>query len=137
MGGRALGSKALIELSIPHIFLSRLNTAHVTIPVPLLLADVWIQLYVGDQEIELAMRFLCEHDSIVTDLTNLVKEKRSVLLHHCDGAELSVYPPGTRLDALNNVSCLDPHGPVLHSTTKEHPLIVRAPSAVTQHGKCL
>jgi hypothetical protein len=76
-------------------FIICLNAAHITIPALLLLAVVWIQLYVGDQKAGPATRILCKPDLDMEGLTDLVKEKRAVALQHCDGAELVIYPHGT------------------------------------------
>jgi hypothetical protein len=117
---------------VAHSLLLRLNAAHVTIRAPPRPGVVWIQLYVGDQKSGGATKILCQRDLDIDDFTKLVKEKRAAELQDCDAQDLVVYSHGTldfRGDGLDSTT---PDG-----TTKEQPLIVRAPSSVIQYGKCL
>ena len=95
---------------------------------PLLLADVWIQLYVGDQGKMPVMRLCCNHDSIIGNLINMVKAKHSDVLQHCTADSLIVYRHGTPLDALNDDALLGSTGLVPDGTTEALPLIVKAPT---------
>jgi hypothetical protein len=103
---------------------------------PLNSGFTWLQLYVGDQETGQATRIRCDRDSIIDDLTELVKEKYPEL-NDISSARLVVYPPGTPLDALNDDARLQSWDRVPASSGPQ-PLMVMAPSAaVPQLGKCL
>jgi hypothetical protein len=98
-----------------------------TVSAPLPLAVVWIQLHDGDPKAGRATRILCKPDSIIDDLTKLVKEQWNDI----SSAHLLVYPHGTPLNALNDDDRMDPGASVPMDTTSKTPLMVIAP------GKCL
>jgi hypothetical protein len=98
----------------------------------------WVQLYRGDQKTGHATRIRCKLDSVIDELTELVKEKLPNDLKAVDPIHLVVYPPDTPLDALNVNAPLRRGGPVPNGTTDEQPLMVMAPSAAAPLlGKCL
>jgi hypothetical protein len=97
----------------------------------------WVQLYLGDQKTGHATRIRCKIDSVIDELTELVKAKYPELIG-ISSARLVVYPHGTTSDALNDNAVLQNWDRVPASSGPQ-PLIVMAPSAAVPPllGKCL
>jgi hypothetical protein len=97
----------------------------------------WVQLYLGDQKAGHATRIRCKLDSVIDELTELVKEKLPNDLKAVDPIHLVVYPPGTSLDALNDDARLKSRDRVPASSGPQPLMVMAPPAAVPLLGTCL
>jgi hypothetical protein len=91
-------------------------------------AGIWVQLLVGEEKQGQSFR-LKPIPEDVDALKNAVKDKCTVLLHHCDPVLLDVFAPGADPKTEDT---LDPGDPVPGDTSSKNPLIVVAPKPQQQ-----
>jgi Crinkler effector protein N-terminal domain len=93
--------------------------------------EVWVQLYIGEEECGGAFKVKTAANGDIDDLKKAVKKERTNDLAHCDAARLAVYSAGTEFPKEEDE--LRPGKPVPTDSTDESPLRVVAPEK--QPGK--